>query len=509
MLGLGTVDPVPDSGTIRVSMRLRPFLFFFAILFCAASQAQSLRVTEGVTDYQVFQRDFKNTRLDITVGGTVSAADGKEVEERTSTANGVSEWSKVAAVQSGRWSGKVILGVGGPYRLEFRIAGETLGVVVEHVLVGDLWILAGQSNMEGVGDMDDVQRPSPRVNMLDQTDQWRLAQEPLHRLVDAADRVHWQRNSKKQPEKLTGEALVNWMNARRKGAGLGLPFAVALSEETAVPIGLIPCAHGGTSMDEWSPALRDKGGDSLYGAMYRRFQAAGGRVTGILWYQGESDANAKDAPQFRKKFEDFIAAVRRDFNDPDLPFYYVQIGRFVSKGPAEPWNLVQEEQRLAAIRVSNVHMVASVTSTLDDGIHVSTADLKRLGNELAELAHHRPIYSKVYPEERALPQPAFIRRDGNLIRIGFSGGFGVLTSPGRISGFTIHDATGAPVPLIYRAEIDPNERSVVRLYLDNSPAPGATIRYGYGRDPYCNLVDDRGFAVPVFGPIVLPQDAAK
>jgi sialate O-acetylesterase len=148
-------------------MRLRPFLFFFAILFCAAGQAQSLRVTEGVTDYQVFQRDFKNTRLDITVGGTASASDGKEVEERTSTANGVSEWSKVAAVQSGRWSGKVILGVGGPYRLEFRIAGEPLGVVVEHVLVGDLWILAGQSNMEGVGDLDNVQQPSPRVNMFD------------------------------------------------------------------------------------------------------------------------------------------------------------------------------------------------------------------------------------------------------------------------------------------------------------------------------------------------------
>jgi sialate O-acetylesterase len=93
------------------------------------------------------------------VGGTASAVDGKEVEERTSTVNGVSEWAKVAVVQSGRWSGTVTLGAGGPYRLELRIAGEPLGVVVEHVLVGDLWILAGQSNMEGVGDLDDVERP--------------------------------------------------------------------------------------------------------------------------------------------------------------------------------------------------------------------------------------------------------------------------------------------------------------------------------------------------------------
>jgi sialate O-acetylesterase len=488
-------------------MRHRPFFCLIAFVSCAVSQAQSLRVTEGVSDYRVFQRDYKSTRLDIAVGGTASVVDGNEVEERTSTESGASEWAKIAPVQSGHWSGKVTLGSGGQYRLEFRIAGEPLSLVVEHVLVGDLWILAGQSNMEGVGDLDDVQRPSPRVNMFDQTDQWRLAEEPLHRLVDAADRVHWPRNSKKQPEKLTGEALVNWINARRKGAGLGLPFAVALSEATAVPIGLIPCAHGGTSMDEWSPDLRDKGGDSLYGAMCRRFQAAGGKVTGILWYQGESDANAKDAPQFRKKFEDFIAAVRHDFNDPDLPFYYVQIGRYVSKGPADPWNLVQEEQRLAAARISNVNMVASITSALDDGIHVSTPDLKRLGSELALLAQNREIYQLV-KKEAPLPQPAFIRRDGNLIRIGFSALSG-LQAPGRISGFTIHDATGAPVPLVYRAEIDPSERSVIRLYLDNNPPPGATIRYGYGRDPYCNLVDDRGFAVPVFGPFALPQEASK
>ena len=82
-----------------------------------------------------------------------------------------------------------------------------------------------------------------------------------------------------------------------------------------------------------------------------------------------------------------------------------------------------------------------------------------------------------------------------------------MHAPGRISGFTIHDATGAPVPMIYRADIDPSEPTVIRLYLDNNPPAGATVRYGYGRDPYCNLTDARGFTVPVFGPIALPQEA--
>ena len=154
-------------------------------------------------------------------------------------------------------------------------------------------------------------------------------------------------------------------------------------------------------------------------------------------------------------------------------------------------------------------MVASITSALDDGIHVSTADLKRLGHELALLALSRPIYTLNREKESALPQPVFIRRDGNLIRIGFSGGSGGLRAPGRINGFTIHDAAGASVSLIYRADIDPSEPTVIRLYLDNNPPPGATVRYGYGRDPYCNLADERGFAVPVFGPFALPQETAK
>src|SRR5690348_9957651 len=136
------------------AMRLHSLTWLAAFSFCSALVAQSLRVTEGVTDYQVFQRDFKTTRLDVRAGGTAPVADGKEVEERTSTTSGQSAWTKMAVVQGGRWSGKVTLGAGGPYRLEFRIAGEPLAAVIEHVLVGDLWILAGQSNMEGVGNLE-------------------------------------------------------------------------------------------------------------------------------------------------------------------------------------------------------------------------------------------------------------------------------------------------------------------------------------------------------------------
>jgi hypothetical protein len=155
---------------------------------------------------------------------------------------------------------------------------------------------------------------------------------------------------------------------------------------TGVPIGLVPCAHGGTSMDQWSPALKDQGGASLYGGMVRRFQAVGGRVTGVLWYQGESDANPKAAPLFEQKFVDLIKAIRADFNQPDLPFYYVQIGRYVNATNLDEWHAVQDAQRRVESMLPNIAMTHCADCELDDGIHVGTDSQPLLGRRLANLS---------------------------------------------------------------------------------------------------------------------------
>jgi sialate O-acetylesterase len=230
----------------------------------------------------------------------------------------------------------------------------------------------------------DLEPPSGLVHSFDMTDHWLVAREPLHRLVDALDSFHWRGNPTK--ERLTGDALRDWMAKLKKGAGLGLPFAAEMARRTGVPIGLIPCAHGGTSMDQWSPDLKDQGGASLYGGMLRRFRAIGGKVAGLLWYQGESEANPEAAAAFRGKFERFVASVRQDFGQPDLPFYYVQIGRFIITDNPEPWNKVQQMQLEAESTIPRAGMVAAIDLTLDDLIHVGAQDLKRLGRRLATLA---------------------------------------------------------------------------------------------------------------------------
>lgn len=467
-----------------------------AIVLCGpAALPQELRVTGGLTDDQVLQQGPSGT-AGLRLRGSAQGAGGRAVEARLLRRFlplAGFDWATIGKVEGGAWSGELAnIPAGGPYRLELRIPGTTAETAVQNILVGDLWVLAGQSNMEGYGDLVDLEQPHALVHSLDMADHWLVAEEPLHLLRGAADRVHWGRNASGQPERLEGDALRKFAAGRRKGAGLGLPFAVEMVRRTGVPIGLLPCAHGGTSMKQWDPALRDQGGDSLYGAMLRRVRAVGGKVKGVLWYQGESETNPAAAAVFPEKFQALVASIREDFGQPDLPFYYVQIGRYVNNNNVASWNTVQDEQRRAEAVIPHCAMAAAVDLALDDGIHVGSRDLKRLGIRLANLARGMPRG----------PRPVSATLLANdVVRVAFSDVNGSLAAPDRIAGFSIHAPGGEPVPLIFKARIDPADRSAVLLYLDRKLPEGAVLHYGFGKDPYCNLRDSADMAAPVFGPM--------
>ena len=111
--------------------------------------------------------------------------------------------------------------IGGPYTISCRFEGASVATAeVSNVFVGDLWVLAGQSNMEGVGDLIDVTPPHPRVMLLGMDGKWSPAEEPLHWLVDSPDPVH------SGDPKTRAARSAQKHKTRRKGAGLGLPFAV-------------------------------------------------------------------------------------------------------------------------------------------------------------------------------------------------------------------------------------------------------------------------------------------
>jgi sialate O-acetylesterase len=493
-------------------MRAR-FAIAFVVFCFAASFGQELRITSGPADNQVLQRDAEQTGR-IVLSGTISGkkVDGKEIEVRLLDARATDlpgfHWTRIGKIQKLRWSGELKgIPTGGPYRLEVRMQGAESSVVsIANLLVGDLWVLAGQSNMEGHGDLLDIQQPVPMVRSFDMADRWRQAEEPLHTVVSAVDPVHWPLNAQKEPERMAGQQLESYMANRKKGAGLALPFAVEMFSRTGVPIGLIPCAHGGTSMDQWNPAWKVREGESLYGSLFRRVQAVGGRVRGVLWYQGESDANTKAEPEFLARFENFVKAVRADLNQPDLPFYYVQIGRHVDNSSIAEWNGVQLAQLRAETEIPHSGMIAAVDLQLDDTIHVSTPDLKRLGRRLANLICI-DLFPRLkdYGEMKRGPRPLEASLDGGVVRVSFAGVNGRLQAEGRMSGFSIHDSKGALLPVIYKSRVDAAEASTVLLYVQGKLPPDAMLWYGFGKDPYCNVRDAADMAVPVFAMRIAAQ----
>ncbi len=476
-------------------------IFLLAVISVALS-AQSIQITDGIKTDQVFQRE-QNGKTDIPLKGTASDAEGKQVEIRVTRGilpNFGFNWKKYGLVTNGAWEAAISgLPTGGPYKLEARIQGSKNVTQIEPFFVGDLWVLGGQSNMEGVGNLEFVHPPDDKVRMIDMVEEkWQAAIEPLHNLPGAVDKVHWRVNEQKQPERLTGDKLAEYNRNRKKGAGLGIAFGAAYVKHGDAPVGLIPAAHGGTSMDQWDPARYNAAspGDSLYGSMLRRVKVAShnGKVRGVLWYQGESDASLTAAPLFKGKFERFVAKVREDLKDPTLPFLYVQIGRFINTQNQDVWNRIQEDQRTAEESIPNSTVFAAVDSDLDDIIHVGTEDLKRIGVNMGRYAAGKA---------KKGPRMASVNLNNRVVRVNFVEANGKLTSKDRINGFTLHGPNGDELPLIFKQEVDPRDTQSVLIHLIADPPAGSVLRYGAGKNPYCNLRDEFGFGALVFGPMQL------
>ena len=172
-----------------------------------------------------------------------------------------------------------------------------------------LFLLVGQSNMAGRGTVEEQDRmPHPRVLMLNRTDAWVTAIDPLHFDKAAA------------------------------GVGLGKTFGRLYAEShPGVTVGLIPCAVGGSPIDAWKPgAFYEPTKSHPWDDAMRRAQFAlkTGTLTGILWHQGESDSNEKLAPGYEAKLHDLIARMRKELCAPEVPFVVGQMGKFAEA----PWN---------------------------------------------------------------------------------------------------------------------------------------------------------------------------
>ncbi len=384
--------------------------------------------------------------------------------------------------------------VGGPY--EVKAGGKTY----RDVYVGDLWMLAGQSNMQGVGwysRQDLAFRGEDDVRALYMENEWRPARHPLHREFMAYDKVHTEVLHALPP------------STDFNGVGPGLSFAQRMKSVTGVPQGLICSAHGGTSLENWNPAGKKDGpGKSLYAAMLRRFYDTGSHIKGILWFQGCADAFEDGGRDFGERTEKFIRSCRDDMNycSEKLPFVQFQLSRVVHEklpGLEENWTLIREAQRLIPYETEDTVTLGTITCELDDLIHISGKSHVRLGryaaDVMASMCGYRP--SAMPP---VLKKCVMFRHPVSgwaTVDVTFDNVIGGLASEGRASGFSLAEPGKPPaIDYVYDVSLD-GDTARLRIHREIGDVKGLLLYYGYGLNPYANVTDAAGRAMPCFGPV--------
>ncbi|HVF10752.1 MAG TPA: sialate O-acetylesterase [Abditibacteriaceae bacterium] len=366
----------------------------------------------------------------------------------------------------------------------------------------DVWVLAGQSNMQGVGELDAVLAPDERVWSFSSAGRWEIAEEPLHRLWESFTPVHqnFMRAALTQDQRNVSneEIAAREAESRTTGGGLGIAFGRSMADAVQRPIGLIPAAHGGTSLEQWSTQLKSEGGHSLYGAMLERIERAEGVLKGVLWYQGESDALTPEvAPSYGERFAAWVQQLRTDLAREDLPVIVVQLGRFTSPVENTPVEKAWDEVRQAQYDLPETVPHTGVTSAVDlglvDPIHINAYGLIRLGKRLARvaLALAEGSVASAGPRVEKIEKIAGLPGYGAL-KITCSGVTEGWQPQDHIAGFAVYNADGSPHAenRVYNAHPDKAHPSNIILRLNGEINDGDLIGYARGVNPYCNAVDE-------------------
>jgi len=223
----------------------------------------------------------------------------------------------------------------------------------------DLYLLIGQSNMAGRGATDAASQPeSPKIWSMNRHNEWKVAADPLHE------------------DKPT---VV--------GVGPGLTFAQEiLKKYPDRPIGLIPCAVGGSGIDDWQPGVRhEQTGIYAYDEMLARVKEAQKRgvIKGIIWHQGESDSAPEKKDAYAAKLEGFFQRLRNDTRTENVPIVVGTLGDFyVAKNPDAGFINVVITDYAKGNRLVYLASASGLTDKGDD-THFDTASARELGRRYA------------------------------------------------------------------------------------------------------------------------------
>jgi sialate O-acetylesterase len=500
-------------------MKLRRLLLL-GLLSGATVYAQ-VTLPKILSSHMVVQRD-----LPVHVWGM--AAPGEEVtvifrgETRTATANHLGRWSVYLA--PGSAGGPFQMTVNGAPALQGGNVAPAQTIMLDDVLVGDVWLASGQSNMEfemrkaATAAADLPHAANPRIRLL--VVQRRAAEYSQ----DDIDTGGWAASS---PEAARDFSAVAWYFARQ------------IEEREKVPVGIIDSTWGGTMVESWTRLealgedaslapvfasrgrMTDRESDALLEDQDQERQrqeakAQGGPeprfpwhpqlamwapgllwngmiapltpfpIRGVIWYQGESNSIIERSPGlYHRLFRTLIEDWRQQWGEGDFPFLYVQIANFKA-GPQEDWALIREGQ-LKTLELRNTAM--AVTIDIGDPDNVHPTDKLAVGQRLARAA--RAIS---YGEAIEYSGPRFRQAtpEYTAMRVWFDDAKGLTAKGGDLTGFEVAGKDGKFVPATARIE-----GATVVAASPSVPEP-AHVRYGWANSPLCNLFNAEGLPASPF-----------
>ena len=483
-------------------MRLSVLLLMFIFLTSWVQTTKAQVKPAGIFgDHMVLQRDKP-----IKIWGRASQG------ERISVSLGPNTTATKAS-KSGEWM--VLLPAmshGGPYTLRIQGTNE---VVFNDVLIGEVWLCSGQSNMEwSVANVDSAKREIEKSN---------------HALIR---HIKIPRNPSLEP--VSDISAADWKVCSPETVGgftaVGYFFAREIQQRLGIPIGLINASWGGTHVETWTSAasfyghpefayLKDKlpasiaqlkadtsktakaklQGDGLHPNAYASLlyngmihPIVGIGMRGALWYQGES--NAARAEQYNISFPLMIKDWRTRWKE-EFPFYFVQLTNFqANKGNSQNggsnWAELREAQA-NTLRLTNTGM--AVITDIGNTTDIHPRNKQDVGKRLALQA-----FKKTYAIDTAFEGPSFqymdiIRNKAYITCKNTFGGFEIRNKYGYINGFEL---AGADKEFHYAKAVEENGRIVVTC--DKVPVPVA-VRYGWSDDVSdLNLFNKAGLPLAPF-----------
>ena len=455
-----------------------------------------LSMSSLYADYMVLQRD-----VPLDIHGTANTGDKITVEIGGQKASATAD-------NQGKWS-VVLSPIQAAEDLTLTITAGKQRKVFSHVAVGEVWLCSGQSNMAFMlcqaesGKQDIAAADDPQLRLFDMKGRWETYDVAWPAsCLDSLNHLQYFHETTWQPSTSTSASRFS---------AVGYYYGRMLRQKLGVPVGLICNAVGGAPTEAWVDrnSLETSFPNILSNWLQNDFiqdwvrgraaknltndQTKLGRhpyepcylyesgilplqrypIKGVIWYQGESNAHNKDA--HAKLFSLLVNGWRQNWNNPDMPFYFVQLSSL--NRPSWPW--FRDSQLRLMKEISNTGM--AVSSDCGDSLDVHPRRKQPVGERLARWA-----LAKTYGQDITPSGPVFssVTRQADALIVSFLYADGLQTSDGKSpSCFEIAEEDG-----LFQPATATIEGNTVRLTSPTIKHP-RYVRYAWQPFTRANLVN--------------------